>query len=163
MVSHLSLMNILERGEEENQGDSVNLMTLHAAKGLEFPFVYIVGLEEDLFPSAMSMNTRSELEEERRLFYVALTRAMSRVCLTYATSRFRWGNVTYCEPSRFIEEIDAQFISKPVERAKFPTRTSENPEKTFNIIHRLHWILLVTSLITTAGAVAGSHGWFWIK
>ncbi len=91
--------------------DRVALMTIHLAKGLEFPFVYIVGLEEDLFPSGMSMGTRSELEEERRLFYVALTRAEKQAYLTYAQSRYRWGKLVEAEPSRFIEEIEEQYKS----------------------------------------------------
>lgn len=90
--------------------DRVALMTIHLAKGLEFPYVFIVGLEEDLFPSALSLNTRSELEEERRLFYVALTRAEHQAYLTYAQSRYRWGKLTDAEPSRFIEEIDSQYL-----------------------------------------------------
>lgn len=90
--------------------DRVALMTIHLAKGLEFPYVFIVGMEEDLFPSAMSISTRSELEEERRLFYVALTRAEKQAYLTYAQSRYRWGKLTDCEPSRFIEEIDGQYL-----------------------------------------------------
>lgn len=90
--------------------DRVGLMTIHLAKGLEFPHVFVVGMEEDLFPSAMSMSTRTELEEERRLFYVALTRAEHQAYLTYAQSRYRWGKLTDCEPSRFIEEIDGQFL-----------------------------------------------------
>jgi DNA helicase-2/ATP-dependent DNA helicase PcrA len=80
------------------------------AKGLEFPTVFVVGLEEDLFPSAMSLNTRSELEEERRLFYVALTRAEHQAYLTYAQSRYRWGKLVDSDPSRFIEEITPEFI-----------------------------------------------------
>ena len=90
--------------------DRVALMTIHLAKGLEFPYVYIVGMEEDLFPSAMSMNTRSELEEERRLFYVALTRAEKQAYLTYTLNRYRWGKLIDAEPSRFLEEIDEQFV-----------------------------------------------------
>ena len=90
--------------------DRVALMTIHLAKGLEFPHVFIVGLEEDLFPSAMSLNTRSELEEERRLFYVALTRAEHQAYLTYAQSRYRWGKLVDSEPSRFIEEIDDRYL-----------------------------------------------------
>jgi DNA helicase-2/ATP-dependent DNA helicase PcrA len=97
--------------EDKSNDDKVALMTIHLAKGLEFPNVYIVGLEEDLFPSAMSMNTRSELEEERRLFYVALTRAEKKVFLSYALSRYRWGKLIDSEPSRFIEEIDDQFLN----------------------------------------------------
>jgi DNA helicase-2/ATP-dependent DNA helicase PcrA len=85
-------------------------MTIHLAKGLEFPYVFVVGMEEDLFPSAMSLNTRSELEEERRLFYVALTRAEHQAYLTYAQSRYRWGKLTDAEPSRFIQEIDDEFL-----------------------------------------------------
>ena len=90
--------------------DRVALMTIHLAKGLEFPTVFVVGMEEDLFPSAMSLNTRSELEEERRLFYVALTRAEHQAYLTYAQSRYRWGKLCDSEPSRFIEEIDGQYL-----------------------------------------------------
>lgn len=96
--------------EEEGDDDRVALMTIHLAKGLEFPYVYIVGLEEDLFPSAMSMSTRSELEEERRLFYVALTRAEKQAYLTYTLSRYRWGKLIDAEPSRFIEEIDDKYL-----------------------------------------------------
>ncbi len=88
----------------------VSLMTIHLAKGLEYPYVYIVGMEESLFPSAMSMNTRSELEEERRLFYVALTRAEQQAYLSYANTRYRWGKLTDAEPSRFLEEIDASYL-----------------------------------------------------
>ncbi|MDP5106937.1 MAG: UvrD-helicase domain-containing protein [Polaribacter sp.] len=90
---------------------SVSLMTIHQSKGLEYMYVYIVGLEENLFPSAMSMNTRSELEEERRLFYVALTRAEKVAYLTYAQTRYRWGKLVDAEPSRFLEEIDDQYLN----------------------------------------------------
>ena len=86
------------------------MMTIHLAKGLEFPYVYIVGLEENLFPSMMSSGSRSELEEERRLFYVALTRAEKRAHLTYAHTRYRWGKLIDCEPSRFIDEIDEKYL-----------------------------------------------------
>ena len=96
--------------KDSGDDDRVALMTIHLAKGLEFPYVYIVGMEEDLFPSAMSMNTRSELEEERRLFYVALTRAEKKAFLTYTQSRYRWGKLVDAEPSRFIEEIDDKFL-----------------------------------------------------
>jgi len=98
--------------EDDPNVDRVALMTIHLAKGLEFPYVFIVGLEEDLFPSAMSMNTRSELEEERRLFYVALTRAEERAFLSYTLSRYRWGKLIDAEPSRFIEEIDPQYLDR---------------------------------------------------
>lgn len=94
--------------------DRVALMTIHLAKGLEFKQVFVVGLEEDLFPSAMSMNTRSELEEERRLFYVALTRAEEQAHLTYTINRYRWGKLIDAEPSRFIGEIDPQYVDNRV-------------------------------------------------
>ncbi len=107
--------------EEGDDSDKVALMTIHLAKGLEFEYVFIVGLEEDLFPSAMSMSTRSELEEERRLFYVALTRAEKQAYLTYALSRYRWGKLVDAEPSRFIEEIDEQYVEivTPKEERRF--------------------------------------------
>ncbi|SFN80227.1 DNA helicase-2 / ATP-dependent DNA helicase PcrA [Bizionia echini] len=106
---------------DKGDADHVALMTIHLAKGLEFPYVYIVGLEEDLFPSAMSMGTRSELEEERRLFYVALTRAEKQAYLTYALSRYRWGKLIDSEPSRFIEEIDEEYLDiiTPIEERRF--------------------------------------------
>lgn len=96
--------------KDTGDDDRVALMTIHLAKGLEFPYVFVVGMEEDLFPSAMSMSTRSELEEERRLFYVALTRAEKQAYLTYAQSRYRWGKLTDSEPSRFIDEIEGQYL-----------------------------------------------------
>lgn len=107
--------------QEDADDNRVALMTIHLAKGLEFPYVFIVGLEEDLFPSAMSMNTRAELEEERRLFYVALTRAETQAYLTYTLSRYRWGKLIDAEPSRFIEEIDQQFLDiiTPIQEQRF--------------------------------------------
>ena len=106
---------------DKGDPDHVALMTIHLAKGLEFNNVFIVGMEEDLFPSAMSMNTRSELEEERRLFYVALTRAEKQAYLTYTVSRYRWGKLIDAEPSRFIEEIDDQYvdIETPLKEQRF--------------------------------------------
>ena len=107
--------------EEDKNSNKVSLMTIHLAKGLEFPFVYIVGLEEDLFPSAMSINTRTDLEEERRLFYVAVTRAEKQVYLTYSLSRYRWGKLIDSEPSRFIEEINDEYLEiiTPKEERRF--------------------------------------------
>ncbi len=96
--------------EDPNDRDKVSLMTIHLAKGLEFPHVFIVGMEEDLFPSQMSMTSRPDLEEERRLFYVALTRAEKSATLTYAFTRYRWGKLIDCEPSRFLEEIDDKYL-----------------------------------------------------
>jgi len=99
--------------EDENDRNRVSMMTIHAAKGLEFGYVNIVGLEENLFPSQLSINSREDLEEERRLFYVALTRAEKKATLSYALTRYRWGQLSYCEPSRFIEELDERFLELP--------------------------------------------------
>jgi ATP-dependent DNA helicase UvrD/PcrA len=106
---------------DKGDPDHVALMSIHMAKGLEFGHVFIVGMEEDLFPSAMSMNTRSELEEERRLFYVAITRAEKQAYLTYTLSRYRWGKLIDAEPSRFIEEIDDEFVNivTPLKEQRF--------------------------------------------
>ena len=99
--------------DDPNDMDRVSLMTIHAAKGLEFKVVYIVGMEENLFPSQLSINSREDLEEERRLFYVALTRAELKAYVSYATTRYRWGSLVQCEPSRFLEEIDETFLIQP--------------------------------------------------
>lgn len=96
--------------EKEEDKDKISLMTIHASKGLEFPYVFVVGLEENLFPSQMALNSRTELEEERRLFYVAVTRAEKNCTLSYATSRYRWGNLITSESSRFIEEISPEYL-----------------------------------------------------
>jgi DNA helicase-2/ATP-dependent DNA helicase PcrA len=96
--------------DKDPNAETVSLMTIHSSKGLEFPQVYVVGLEENLFPSQMSLNARSDLEEERRLFYVAVTRAESKLTISYATSRFKFGTLISCEPSRFLDEIDAQYL-----------------------------------------------------
>ncbi len=98
------------KDETGEKGKTVSLMTIHAAKGLEFPYVFITGVEENLFPSQLSINTEAELEEERRLFYVAITRAMLQATITYAETRFRYGNFNFCEPSRFIDELDPAYI-----------------------------------------------------
>ncbi|RMG82093.1 MAG: ATP-dependent DNA helicase [Bacteroidetes bacterium] len=97
--------------EKEEDRNKVTLMTIHASKGLEFPYVFIVGMEENLFPSQLSLGSRRELEEERRLFYVALTRAEKQVFLSFANNRYRYGQYMDCEPSRFLDEIDKQYLS----------------------------------------------------
>ena len=109
-LQDVALITDLDNKDDENS-DKVSLMTIHLAKGLEFPYVFVVGLEEDLFPSALSLNTRVELEEERRLFYVALTRAKKRAFLSYTISRYRWGKLIDAEPSRFIDEIDKDYVN----------------------------------------------------
>jgi DNA helicase-2/ATP-dependent DNA helicase PcrA len=98
---------------KEEDRNTVSIMTMHSAKGLEFNYVYIVGMEEQLFPSHMSLDSPDAMEEERRLFYVALTRARKKASLSYALSRFKWGLSTDCEPSRFLKEINEAFIEWP--------------------------------------------------
>lgn len=112
--SYLQQITLLTDADNSNDEDSdvVKLMTIHAAKGLEFPCVFNVGLEENLFPSAMSMYDRNDLEEERRLFYVAITRAKERLWVTYANSRYRFGSLVQNEPSRFIDEIPEQYLDR---------------------------------------------------
>lgn len=111
--SYLQQITLLtDTDNDKEDADSVKLMTIHAAKGLEFSCVFVGGLEETLFPSAMSINTREELEEERRLFYVAITRAKKKLWLTYANARYRFGQLQQNEPSRFIEEMPGEFIDK---------------------------------------------------
>jgi DNA helicase II / ATP-dependent DNA helicase PcrA len=111
-LQEVALITDADTGDK-NDTNRVSLMTVHAAKGLEFPYVFLVGLEENLFPSIQSLNSRSDLEEERRLFYVALTRAQQKLFITYSETRYRWGNLTICEPSRFIDEIDSSCLEFP--------------------------------------------------
>ena len=122
----VALLTDADKKEDENL-NKVSLMTIHAAKGLEFSNVHVVGMEEDLFPSMLSKNSRADLEEERRLFYVAVTRAKISLTLSYSVSRFRWGNLIQCEPSRFLEELDPQFIlptfSKQIKDENFSKKT----------------------------------------
>ncbi len=108
-----------EDNDKNPNADTVSLMTIHSSKGLEFANVFVVGLEENLFPSQLSLSSRADLEEERRLFYVAITRAEKKLTLSYATSRYRWGTLTNCEPSRFIDEIDPKYLEidfKPLQK-----------------------------------------------
>jgi DNA helicase-2/ATP-dependent DNA helicase PcrA len=113
---------LLTDADENDKDDrpKVSLMTIHQAKGLEFPFVFVVGLEENLFPSMMSLHSRADLEEERRLFYVAITRAEKKLFLSYAESRWKFGKLDFCEPSRFIDEIDEQFLDIPRKSTSSP-------------------------------------------
>ena len=112
--SYLQQITLLTDADQNNDpnADVVRLMTIHAAKGLEFPCVFVVGLEENLFPSSMSLYDRADLEEERRLFYVAITRAKARLWITYANSRYRFGSLVQNDPSRFIEEIPANHLDR---------------------------------------------------
>lgn len=111
---------LTDADKDDDDENKVSMMSIHSAKGLEFPVVFIVGMEENLFPSQLSSTSRAELEEERRLFYVALTRGMTKVSLSYAQSRYRWGKLTFTEPSRFLSELDQSLVD-----IKFnPSKTS---------------------------------------
>ncbi len=121
---------ITDADKDDGSEDKISLMTIHASKGLEFPNVYISGMEENLFPSQMSTGSRKDLEEERRLFYVGMTRAEKKLTLSYANSRFRFGQLLPGEPSRFITEILEEFIE--VDRKAFTKKASSNDESGFS-------------------------------
>ncbi len=110
-LQQIVLLTDADQGDDKNQ-DVVKLMTIHAAKGLEFPVVFVGGLEETLFPNAMAINTREELEEERRLFYVAITRAKTKLYLSYSNARYRFGQLQQNDPSRFIDEMPEENLDK---------------------------------------------------
>jgi DNA helicase-2/ATP-dependent DNA helicase PcrA len=112
--SYLQQITLLTDADKDNDpdADSVKLMTIHAAKGLEFKCVFVGGIEETLFPNAMSINSREELEEERRLFYVAVTRAKEKLWLSYANARYRFGSLVQNDPSRFLEEMPDSLLDK---------------------------------------------------
>ena len=118
-LQQVLLLTSEDKGDDKD-ADKVSMMTIHAAKGLEFPYVYVVGMEENLFPSIMSISSRQELEEERRLFYVAITRAEKQVTLTYAVTRYQYGNSSCQELSRFVEDIDQKYIELPRRQKNFP-------------------------------------------
>ena len=119
-----------EDKDDDKDADKVSLMTIHAAKGLEFPYVYVVGMEENLFPSMLSITSRQDLEEERRLFYVAVTRAEVQLTLSYAQMRFQYGNTSYQELSRFVTEIDPHYLLMPRRQSSFP-KPGTFPKKGF--------------------------------
>jgi len=134
-LNEVSLLTDFDMQSDDD--DKVTLMTIHSAKGLEFSIVYIVGLEENLFPSIMSSGSREEIEEERRLFYVALTRAQKKAFLTYAITRFKWGNIIYCEPSRFLDDVDKSHIefSEPEMDYK-PVSIPKKETPSYNLIQK---------------------------
>ena len=132
LSAFLQSVALLTNADEDKDGDKdkVTLMTIHSAKGLEFKNVFIVGLEEDLFPSQMMLGNRDDLEEERRLFYVAITRAEHKLIISYAESRYQFGRLKSCEPSRFLREIDESFL-------KLNKSFTGNPTKTTNFVKNL--------------------------
>nr|WP_295935087.1 UvrD-helicase domain-containing protein [uncultured Dyadobacter sp.] len=137
-LQSVSLLTNADEPDDNNDHDRVTMMTIHSAKGLEFRNVFIVGLEEDLFPSQMMLESRQDLEEERRLFYVAITRAEKKLSFSYAESRYQWGRLKMCEPSRFLLEVDQRFlnVNKMVQSAL--ERDSTPPVTTFarNLVQR---------------------------
>ena len=124
-LQNIMLLTDMDNKEEDGSDDKVTLMTVHSAKGLEYKYIYIVGCEENLFPSQRAMETPDGLEEERRLFYVALTRAKQSAMLSYCEMRFKWGNMEFSSPSRFLQEIDPRYIDSDEELAERPARQSE--------------------------------------
>ena len=112
LSKYLEDVALYSETDKEASNEKVSLMTVHMAKGLEFPIVYVLGMEENLFPSIMSINSREEVEEERRLFYVAMTRAEKSLTLSYCNQRFKWGNLIECEPSRFLSEVNNKYTNK---------------------------------------------------
>lgn len=123
---------LTSQDEKQGNNDVVTLMTIHMAKGLEFNSVFIVGLEEDLFPSQMMMNSREDLEEERRLFYVAITRAKVRLYISYALNRYRFGRLKQCDPSRFIDDIDPTYI---MVNKRFSNKEPVTPSSNYHAEH----------------------------
>jgi DNA helicase-2/ATP-dependent DNA helicase PcrA len=123
-LSEVSLLTDQDTDKESDK-DKITLMTVHAAKGLEFKAVFIVGMEEELFPSPFCTQSERELEEERRLFYVALTRAEERCFISYAKSRFKNGKTNFSNPSRFIQDIDEQYLEMPLEQKPKQSRFSD--------------------------------------
>jgi DNA helicase-2/ATP-dependent DNA helicase PcrA len=128
LASFLQEVSLMTGQDEDKDKDpeKVTLMTIHMAKGLEFGYVYIVGLEEDLFPSQMMLSSRAELEEERRLFYVAITRAKRRLFFTYALTRYRFGRLKNCEPSRFLDDVDPNYVKVSTKYAGIDSTPANN-------------------------------------
>ena len=117
-LQEIALITDMDK-ENDNDEDKITLMTIHAAKGLEFPNVFVVGIEENLFPSMLSLESMDDLEEERRLFYVAITRAMKNLFLSYSTLRFRWGQYIDCSISRFLNELDDKYVVRNEQEVQF--------------------------------------------
>jgi DNA helicase-2/ATP-dependent DNA helicase PcrA len=130
LSAFLQEVSLLTSQDEDKDHDpeKVTLMTIHMAKGLEFKYIYLVGLEEDLFPSQMMLSSRADLEEERRLFYVAITRAQKKLFLSYALTRYRFGRLKNCEPSRFLDDVDQRLVKAS---SKFNTVESTAPNPHF--------------------------------
>ncbi|TAH31430.1 MAG: ATP-dependent DNA helicase [Cytophagales bacterium] len=128
-LQQITLVTSMDEASKDEDKDKVTLMTIHSAKGLEFKHVFVVGMEENLFPSQMANNSLAAIEEERRLFYVAVTRAEQKLTLTYAQNRYYYGNLQQCEPSRFLSEIDKQFLQNEGGMSKWTRQGFMNKEE----------------------------------
>lgn len=128
-----NIMLLTDMDQQDDGGGKVTLMTVHSAKGLEYKYVYIAGMEENLFPSQRALETPDGIEEERRLFYVALTRAKCEAVLSFCEMRFKWGNMEFSQPSRFLSEIDPQFVDSDCDLSRRnPTSPREDDGRGFD-------------------------------
>ena len=125
-LENISLLSNVDVEDEEDTNNKIALMTVHSAKGLEFPYVYVAGLEENLFPTGGMLASPADIEEERRLFYVAMTRAKKAVCLSFANTRMRNGKHESNSPSRFIKEIDSEYVANPLRNDDFADSTTDD-------------------------------------
>ena len=132
-LQEVTLLTSADEGYQEHT-DKITLMTIHAAKGLEFAYVYVVGMEETLFPSQLMLESQADLEEERRLFYVAVTRARQKIFLTYALSRYRFGRLKHCEPSRFLAEIEPAYLQTS---GQHRSKATDNPSYAHRLLHSI--------------------------
>lgn len=137
-LQNVSLISDLDTKSGEDDNNKISLMTVHSSKGLEFPFVYIAGMEENLFPSVNSNSSESEIEEERRLFYVAVTRAEKSVKLSFSHSRMKWGTHVNNAPSRFIKEIDKKYIMNPLGNDDLQQSSTETERGGYSSVSRLY-------------------------
>ena len=158
LSAFLQEIALLTSVDQDNNEDNelVTLMTIHMAKGLEFKYIFVVGMEEDLFPSQMMLTSRADLEEERRLFYVAITRAKAKLYLSYALNRYRFGRLKNCEPSRFLEDIDPQFI-KVNRLFKGSEANNFNPVSQVQSTHSRYAKNLVNSIRKTSGPASQNY------
>ena len=144
-LQEVSLVSSVDEDKDKDP-EKVTLMTIHMAKGLEFKYVYIVGLEEDLFPSQMMLTSRADLEEERRLFYVAITRAEKKLYLSYALTRYRFGRLKNCEKSRFLDDIDPTFIKVSSKFAGFESTPSSSGSYAKSLVNGIKKTMASTPL-----------------
>lgn len=163
-LQQVMLMTDMDKDDPE-EDDKVTLMTVHSAKGLEYKYVYIVGLEENLFPSQRAAESPDGIEEERRLFYVALTRAKVQATISYAETRFKWGNMEFSRPSCFLREIDPRYVEADFDTQELRTQRQQEPggpsaidELRRRFDYRFQQQRQGASASRTGGAPAGGYG-----